>query len=211
MSGGEKRWRNAAVTTKGIKLNTALSATERAHPFMDRGPWIQTFTGRAFHYLDMRPEEVHIADIAQSLAHQCRFVGQTSRFYSVAEHSVNVSRQFADPELRMIGLLHDATEAYILDLPTPLKDLLPEYRAFEDRLWKVIAEVFDLPPTIPAEIHDIDKRMLITERPQLFPQVIPWTKYANVKPIEGVVVHAYSPGAARMDFLHEYRRIEEQR
>lgn len=174
---------------------------------MDRGPWIQTFTGRAFHYRDARPEDIHIEDIAQALSHHCRFAGMTSRFYSVAEHSVLVSQQFADPELRMIGLLHDATEAYILDIPTPLKQLLPEYQAFEHQLYGVIARRFGLPPEIPAEVHVVDKRMMITERPHLFPRMLPWTKYADVKPIEGVSVKCWPSGAARIDFLNEFHEI----
>lgn len=174
----------------------------------DRGPWIQTFSGRAFHYNDPRPEEVHIEDIAQALSQQCRFAGQTSRFYSVAEHSVLVSRQFADPELRMVGLLHDATEAYILDLPKPLKELLPAYEEYEDRLWKVIAAKYGLPDVIPEAVHEVDMRMLLTERPVLFRNPIPWPRYANVKPYDGVQIHCWSPGAARIDFMHEFRQIE---
>jgi hypothetical protein len=177
----------------------------------DRGPWIQTFTGRAFHYEDPQPEDVHIEDIAQALSKQCRFAGHTTRFYSVAEHSVLVSKQFVNPELRMLGLLHDATEAYVLDLPKPLKSLLPAYKDYEDRLWRVIAAKFNLPVEIPAEIHEIDLRMLITERPQLFRQTIPWPKYADVAPLTGVEISCWSPGAAYIDFMLEFRQIEWQR
>lgn len=174
----------------------------------DRGPWIQTFTGRAFHFEDPRPEDIHIEDIAQALSQQCRFAGHTSRFYSVAEHSVLVSKQFADPELRMLGLLHDATEAYILDLPKPLKNLLPDYSAYEDNLWRVIARKFGLATEIPTQIHEIDTRMLVTERPQLFPRMIPWPKYEHIKPLEGVQIRGWLPGAARIDFLCEFREIQ---
>lgn len=177
----------------------------------DRGPWIQTYTGRAFHYQSVWPEDVHLEDIAHALAHQCRFAGHTSRFYSVAEHSVLVSQQFANPELRMLGLLHDATEAYILDLPKPLKELLPEYTAFEDRLWRTIAAKFGLPAEIPPEVHDIDRRMLITERPVLFPRMLPWPKYAIVAPLPDVRIHCYPPGTAKVDFLNEFADIQRQR
>lgn len=177
----------------------------------DRGPWIQTFSGRAFFYEDPQPEDIHIEDIAQALGHQCRFGGHSSRFYSVAEHSVLVSRCFADPELRMIGLLHDATEAYMLDLPKPLKNLLPAYTEYEDRLWRVIAEKFGLPLEIPAEVHEADTRMLITERPQLFPRMLPWPKYANVKPYDDVRIECLLPGAARIDFMCEFFGIQRLR
>lgn len=87
--------------------------------------WIQTRTGRRFYPLDPRPEDVDLIDIAHALARQCRFSGHTSRFYSVAEHSVRVAmwvyERTHDPALAMLGLLHDASEAYLVDLPRPLK------------------------------------------------------------------------------------------
>ena len=192
-------------------MNTTLPATERAIPFKDRGPWIQTFSGRAFHYEDPQPEDIHIEDIAHALGKQCRFGGHTNRFYSVAEHSVLVSRQFADPELRLIGLLHDATEAYMLDLPKPLKNLLPAYSEYEGRLWRVIAKKFGLATEIPAAIHEVDVRMLITEREQLFRALLPWPKYADVKPYEGLRLQCWLPGAAQIDFSCEYHEIQRLR
>lgn len=177
----------------------------------DRGPWIQTYTGRAFYYEDPQPADIHIEDIAQALSNQCRYAGHCCSFYSVAEHSVLVSQQFADPELRMIGLLHDATEAYVLDVPKPLKALLPEYERFEHQLWRIIARRFRLATEIPAAVHDADLRMLMTERPQLFPRMLPWPKYEHVKPIEGVRVWGYSPGEARRLFLETFHAIERQR
>lgn len=192
-------------------MNTTLAATERAIPLRDRGPWIQTFTGRAFHYEDPQPEDIHIEDIAQALSNQCRFAGHCARFYSVAEHSLLVSQQLVDPELRMMGLLHDATEAYVIDMPKPLKSLLPAYEAFEMALWRVIARKFGLATELPSEVHEADRRMLITERPALFPRMLPWPKYANVKPYEGVRINGYPPAVARLDFLAEFREIERLR
>lgn len=200
-----------AAPTRGVQdLNTALAATERVVQSQgsDRGPWIQTFTGRAFHYDDPRPEDVHLVDIARALSHQCRFAGHTSHFYSVAEHSVHVARQFSDPELRLIGLLHDATEAYILDLPKPLKSLLPAYEEYEAKLWRVIAAKFGMPDEIPAVIHDIDRRMLITERPQLFRHPIPWPKYAHVQPLDGVQIEGWLPNHAQAEFLACFAEIQ---
>ena len=97
--------------------------------------FIGTFSGLRFWPLDPNPEKILIADIAHALAHQCRFGGHASKFYSVAEHSVHVSK-LCLPEHALWGLLHDASEAYLVDLPRPLK-LLPEfapYREAERRL-----------------------------------------------------------------------------
>jgi hypothetical protein len=174
----------------------------------DRGAWIQTHTGRRFHYADPRIDEIHIEDIAHALGMLCRYAGHVSQFFSVAEHSVLVSRQFADPQLRLIGLLHDATEAYCVDIPRPLKRMLPEYEAYEDRLWCVIAEKFGLPSAIPTEIHEMDTRMLMTERPQLFRQALPWPKYEAVRPLPGVLVSGWGPTLAKLEFLETFRELE---
>lgn len=174
----------------------------------DRGPWIQTFTGKAFHYEDIRPEDINVVDIARALSHQCRFAGHTNRFYSVAEHCVHVARQFTDPQLRKIGLLHDATEAYILDLPKPLKSLLPDYEAYEQRVWEVIAAKFAMPREIPAAVHEIDRRMLITERPRLFRHPLPWPKYADVQPLDGVDIEGWLPNHAQAEFLASFAELQ---
>lgn len=196
-----KGWRNAG-SNQGGRLNTALVGdADVALLSRDRGPWIQTYTGRRFHYADPQPEDIHVADIAQALSQLCRYAGHTRLFYSVAEHSVILARQFDDPLLRMIGLLHDATEAYCVDIPRPLKRMLPEYTAYEEGLWRVVADKFGLPSEIPQEIHDMDTRMLITERPFLFNKPLPWPMYEHVKPIDGVTIECLPPTAARSDFL----------
>jgi len=133
-----------------------------------KGDWIQTYSGGKFWALDPRPEEVNIMDIAHALSLQCRFNGQCDSFYSVAAHSVNVAEFIAqtyhdqDPfyseylldeadvkidyeDMIMWGLLHDASEAYLPDVPRPIKKFLPEYKAVEDGVMKVVAEKFELP------------------------------------------------------------------
>jgi hypothetical protein len=150
-------------------------------------------------------------DIAQALSNLCRYAGHTNRFYSVAEHSVLLSHQFGDPELAMVALLHDATEAYCVDIPRPLKRMLPDYTKYEEGLWRVIARAFDLPPEIPAAVHEMDTRMLITERPFLFRDVLPWPKYDHVKPINGVTIENWMPFEARGRFLERFHDIKAQR
>lgn len=92
---------------------------------MRTGEYIRTFTGRQFWPLDPRADEVEIKDIAHALSNMCRFNGHTKRFYSVAEHCVRVADlfrvegKFGYPGL--LALLHDAAEAYLVDLPRPVK------------------------------------------------------------------------------------------
>lgn len=95
-----------------------------------RGDWLQTFTGRQFWPLSPHPEDFDIEDIAHALAMKCRFNGHCISFYSVAQHSVLVAmeckRKWPDrPELPLWGLLHDLAEAYLPDIPRPLKRTIP--------------------------------------------------------------------------------------
>ena len=126
--------------------------------------FIGTFSGLRFWPLDPDPAKILIEDIAHALGHLCRFGGHSSKFYSVAEHSVHVS-QLCLPEHALWGLLHDASEAYLVDLPRPLK-LLPEfapYREAERRLQRVIAVRFGLQPDQPASVAEADDTMLWIE------------------------------------------------
>jgi uncharacterized protein len=84
------------------------------------GDWIQTYTGKQFWPLSPLPEDIVIEDIAHALSMQCRFGGHVRTFYSVAQHSVHVSL-LVEPQYALWGLLHDAAEAYLVDLPRPIK------------------------------------------------------------------------------------------
>lgn len=139
------------------------------------GGWIQLISGEPFWPLDARPEDIHISDIAWSLGMQCRFGGHCLRRYSVAEHSVLVSR-LVPPKYALWGLLHDATEAYLVDLPRPIKRCLPEYSRHEDDLARVIAERFGLPWPMPEDVKIADTGALLIERAQLMAgSRIPWS------------------------------------
>jgi hypothetical protein len=89
------------------------------------GPFIQTLSGRRVNPFDASPADIDPADIAQALSNLCRFGGHSRAFYSVAQHSVIVSDLLADtgaaPDAVLAALLHDAAEAYLGDLPHPLK------------------------------------------------------------------------------------------
>lgn len=88
---------------------------------------MRTYTGRMFSFAEITPEDIDIRDIAHALSHLCRFVGHTSMFYSVAQHCLLVSEKIpGGPEVKLAALLHDAAEAYVNDLPSPLKRWLGE-------------------------------------------------------------------------------------
>jgi 5'-deoxynucleotidase YfbR-like HD superfamily hydrolase len=177
-----------------------------------RGAWMQTFTGGQFFPTDPRPEDVHPADIAHALSMLCRFAGHVDRFYSVAEHCVLLSRwaestgDLADP-LEM--LLHDATEAYVVDVPRPLKRSLPEYQRIEARVATAIAQRFGTiedADTVDGEVVDslfvkeADTRILLDERAALMSA----TRYAwdvdGLEPL-GVAIEAWRPEQAEAAYL----------
>lgn len=127
---------------------------------------IITHTGKLIDVCNPRPEDIDITDISHALGNICRWAGHSSRFFSVAQHSVIVSDQVS-PENALWGLLHDAAEAYLMDIPTPLKKLWPAYKKLEDAMQKVIFECFGLSGEMPAEVKLIDKRVQATEAIEL--------------------------------------------
>src|ERR1035437_8189217 len=125
---------------------------------------ITTFSGIRFWPMLPNPADIRIEDIAHALSNQCRFGGHAREFYSVAEHSVRVS-QHCPPEDALWGLLHDASEAYLCDVPAPLKELpaFEAYRAAERSLQGTIATRFGLAPEQPESVGDADRTILRVE------------------------------------------------
>ena len=112
-------------------------------------------TGRIINFLTPNPASFSIRDIAIGLARAPRFAGHTDPdlpAYTVAEHSVWVSRH-CPLELAFYGLLHDASEAYMLDVPSPLKAELGEYKKIEFKVSAAIYERFGIPAELVAKSH----------------------------------------------------------
>lgn len=107
--------------------------------------WIQTYTGRRFFPLEPNPADVDIRDIAHALALETRFGGHSRVFYSVAEHCVRVSHE-VEPPHALWGLLHDAAEAYLADVPRPVKANWPEFERTEQRVLTAVQEHFHFSP-----------------------------------------------------------------
>lgn len=130
--------------------------------------WIQTYTGVKFDLLDPQPDMVRIEDIAHALSGLPRFTAHTRKTYTVAQHSWLVADLLPD-EHKLDGLMHDASEAYVNDLATPLKRNLPDYKVIEGRVWAAIRERFNLSddPAVEATVKRADLRLLLTERRDL--------------------------------------------
>ncbi len=163
-----------------------------------RGDWMQTFSGRKFFPLDPRADEVSLVDIAHALSLLCRFGGHCRHFYSVAEHSVHVARAAPD-HLKRFALLHDATEAYAVDIPRPLKLSLPDYRMAEQLIGIVIAERFGI-PLVSSQVKALDRAILVDEaRQNMAPPPQQWSG-----PTEGlgITLQFWTPAEAEREFLN---------
>lgn len=170
-------------------------------------PWLQTFTGRKVTPLDPKPEQLDVRDIAHALSNLCRYTGHVARLYSVGEHSVRVALHLLEgpggnARLACYGLMHDASEAYLQDLPRPLK-IQPEfafYRAAEERLQRMIYDAVGLKDPEPPEVKHADMVLLSTERLELLgPPPESWGDLPA--PLEGPQGFGWDPTYAEGQFL----------
>lgn len=194
---------------------------------MTSSSWIQTFTGRAFDLLDPKPKQIDPLDIAHALSNLCRFTGHVRTFYSVAQHSCLVAEIVSDlwrsgpsgrpcPELvQLAALLHDAPEAYIGDVSTPLKRAirgegqLSEYDVIEERIAGAVLHRFLWPGAAPDEsvstlIKRADMIALATEHAALFdgPTPRPWgLELPQPWPYK---ITPWSPAMAQVQFMQAF-------
>jgi hypothetical protein len=158
---------------------------------MEYEPFIMTVSGKKVTFRDPQDSQIDIKDIAFALANQCRFNGHIS-FYSVAEHSVAVASRLPH-DLQLAGLLHDASEAYLSDIPSPIKQFLPDYLKMEETMQAAINKKYNV-DTLTSDIKYADKDALHTEAFYLMnnPDWIPagwrpnkkWAKPACLPPVE---------------------------
>ncbi len=123
---------------------------------------IRTNSGIYINIFEPTLDMLCIEDMAHALAAQPRFAGHLNKHYSVAQHSVLAARR-ASKKNRLATLLHDGTEAYMLDMPTPIKARMPEYKQFEHNFSIVIAEKFGFKYPYHPEVKEIDSYMLHLE------------------------------------------------
>lgn len=172
--------------------------------------WILTATGRHFSYLDPRPQDITILDIAQGLAAESRYNGHTRGFYSVAQHAWLAS-QIVPRQHALEALLHDATEAYCKDIPRPLKELLTDYQTIEARVDLAIRATFGLPLDMTPAVKHADLVMLATERRDLMPaDATPWPILEGIEPLPARV-YTMQPAKAKALFLQRYVELTESR
>ncbi len=167
-------------------------------------PTIQTVSGNYFNFLHPHPDQFDIYDIAHALAHVCRFGGHTDHFYSVAQHSVLVS-QAVPPEDALAGLLHDAAEAFLGDVPTPLKMLLPDFKEIERKVEEVVFESLGISAELPPSVKKADLEVLAAEKRDLLKvSNHQWAVLQDVEPFH-MEIHPMPPSFAKRYFIDRYK------
>jgi uncharacterized protein len=167
------------------------------------GHWITTYSGVSFHYLDPKPEEIFIEDIARALSMICRFNGHCKEFYSVAEHCILVSELVKNNPLA--GLLHDAHEAYLGDMTRPVKNELPDYLKLVGNVQRAIENKFMVGFYNTDEIKFADDTLLSTEKRDLLNA--PVDAWAALPEPLLTRIHPLSPGAAEVRFTRVFEEL----
>jgi hypothetical protein len=167
---------------------------------------IPTHSGLDFDVLAPRAEDVRLVDVVHALSHLCRFTGHTRIFWSVGAHVMLVADLVRDrldggPQAQLAALLHETSEAYLCDLPTPLKygtNIGQTYREVEERLMAVAAEAFGLPPDFHRDpiVKQADELAVVIEAIHLMRNP-PWA-----------IERATSAGAVELvaAYAHRFRR-----
>lgn len=192
-----------------MTLTERLTAVAAHSPPLYRGEWMQVSGGRRFFIMDPQPSEIHIADIAASLSKLCRYGGHTKRFYSVAEHCVHIANA-APVEHALTALLHDASEAYLVDVPRPVKRYLSNYAKLESDVMRAVAERFGIAWPLPEVVKRLDNAILADERAQVMPRMledVPNHDWGATEPALGVEIGCWSPDKAEYEFLAAFDRF----
>ncbi|HRH45178.1 MAG TPA: hypothetical protein PKY82_26305 [Pyrinomonadaceae bacterium] len=170
--------------------------------------WVQTFTGKKVNPFQPSTNQIDILDIAHHLAMKVRFNGAVKEYYSVAEHSVLISQYLFqltnNPELALAGLLHDGSEAYLCDIPQPVKHT-PEfefYRRLEKSWDEAIFTFFNLPATHHRFIKRIDLRICDLEAQLLVNPRKEW-QFSGLPELK-ISLHCWEWKEAKREFLKHY-------
>src|ERR687894_3264724 len=191
-----------------------MAAPDHAPPAP--GPYLQTVSGRWVNPFDPDPAQLDAGDIARALANLCRFGGHRRSFYSVAQHCVIVSRLVEErgggAEDAFAALMHDAAEAYLGDMPHPLKHRSPlgaAFKAAEDHLERAIRDRFRIKPDVP-EIKRVDRSLLATERRAFSAEDWHWPELEGVEPLD-IELEAWPPDEAAQAFAQRYAELDARR
>jgi len=155
---------------------------------------IRTNSGTFVNVFDTNPDSIKIEDIAHALSRLPRFGGHLNRHYSVAQHSVLCAEMAKTKKDKKAALLHDGSEAYLLDMPSPIKVRMGEYKQYEDKLMGIIFKKYDLEWPLSNNIKKIDRKMLLIE-------------WANLAVIDNKEFKCWTPNKAKKEFMKLYKQL----
>lgn len=164
---------------------------------------ISLLNGGYFDYEEPEKSMYTIEDIARGLSHTARFSGQTDRPYYVSQHSVLVSN-LVPPEHALEGLLHDGTEAFLCDVPSPLKRMLPGYIELEKRAEADMCKRFGMKFPFHPSIKEADIRVFLAERRDMQP-CVKEVCYEGYEPYRNKIIAWDS----HMSYIYFMRRFKE--
>lgn len=169
-------------------------------------PVIPTRKGGTLNLVNPSSDNIHILDIADSISKICRFLGHIDRFYSVAEHSVNVSLVVPEKDA-MVALLHDAHEAYVGDMIRPIKYPMElnmrEFRELERKIQAVVLEKFCGSSKIPESVHRADDKVCATEAMEM----ATWNEWWMTASVANIPIIGLSHHEAWKLFLDRFEEL----
>ena len=171
---------------------------------------ITLLSGKMFDYLNPGATRLDVEDIV-TLGNICRFAGHLPIFYSVAQHLVNTS-YIVPPEFAYEALLHDRSEAFTNDIPTPLKVALPAFKQLEITIEEATAPMFDVPLVMSPEVKLADRQMLGLEMRYVKRdfdrhEVLEGIEFEHLKDMPGVELQSWTPRQAKANFLFRFEEL----
>lgn len=173
--------------------------------------FLQTYSGKLFVFDAPTPEMIDVYDIAHALGNICRYNGHCHTYFSVAEHSVLLAAEFQrrhpdHPTVARAFLLHDAAEAYLCDLPRPIKYAVTGYREAEAVIESMIYRKFEVPDPLPSIVKDWDHRICVDEKAQLMNYTNHKWGIDDFEPL-GIKLQFWSPAEAASRFLIMFKAL----
>lgn len=188
---------------EAIQSSFDFDTTQLSFDFEPHGSaWIQTFSNIKFNLADPREDQICIEDIAHALSLLARFTGHSRSLYTVGQHSL-LGSFLVPPKDALWFLLHDASEAYLGDVSSPLKHstaMEAAYMPMEAKVMLAICKRFGLQEKQPISVHEIDAQMLWAEKEQLM-KSCSWGFSGTAAPI---VITEMTPREVEAKFLDRF-------
>jgi uncharacterized protein len=180
----------------------------------NKNDYIETFSGIPFDPFHPSVKDINIIDIAHAISQTCRFGGHCKHFYSVAQHSILVSKLLKDSgasiEVQLYGLLHDATEGYMVDLPSPIKKQLPYYKKAEKHLQTLIWKALGIRKPTEEEWKQVKKADKLLQQHEAN-QLLLYASWADPTiNLENIIIQNEPIEKVKKQFLDLYHYLRKQ-